>query len=264
MNNINYWKERFDSLLEENRAIIKRSTFNRFVSGSINRLIISLSIFGLPRLLLKFFLWLHRLSYTMASFLASKVYGIHPKHFVGYYHKFFIENINKNSTILDVGCGTGELTIELAGITSADVIGIDNNQKNIEIAKACLSSQRNIQFMVGNATNLNLYGMRFDRIILSNVLEHINDSTTLLNSLLNLISDQGKLLIRVPRLDADWTVLTKKELGMFYRSSVDHYQEYTAQALAQELDNNGWDVVRIDEREELFGIFKPKKKGLGE
>ncbi len=54
--------------------------------------------------------------------------GIHPKHKLIKYHQFFLENINAESLILDIGCGPGVLAYELAK-KAKPVVAIDINKE---------------------------------------------------------------------------------------------------------------------------------------
>ena len=69
----------------------------------------------LNKSLLNIFVKLHNFCYKIISRLV--IYennGIHPKHKIMNYHKFFIDNVNENDEILDIGCGKGENAFDIA------------------------------------------------------------------------------------------------------------------------------------------------------
>ena len=62
--------------------------------------------------------------------------GIHPKHRLTNYHKFFIDRIKDGQSVLDVGCGNGAVAIDVAfARPKSNIIGVDINKKNIIFAK---------------------------------------------------------------------------------------------------------------------------------
>jgi len=112
------------------RDIIKKIFKTKFISKRV----------------LCFFIRLHNLSYIIISKLAVLQSDcLHPKHRITNYHTFFINNVDRDNTILDIGCGFGALTYELAK-RSKKVIGIDLNPKNIAIAKEKYNAP-NIDYM---------------------------------------------------------------------------------------------------------------------
>ena len=61
--------------------------------------------------------------------------GVHPKHRLTQYHKFFVEQIPKNAYVLDFGCGYGALARSIAlALPDTLVLGLDHNPKAIELA----------------------------------------------------------------------------------------------------------------------------------
>ena len=84
-------------------------------------------------LIIKLLLWIHSFSYRVVGFLSQKVEEerIHPKHRIMNYHKFFIDNIDENDLVLDIGCGNGALSYDIAK-KAKKVVGIDLNEKNID------------------------------------------------------------------------------------------------------------------------------------
>jgi 2-polyprenyl-3-methyl-5-hydroxy-6-metoxy-1,4-benzoquinol methylase len=136
------------------------------------------------------------------------------------YHKFFVDNVSENDTVLDIGCGNGALTYDVAG-KAKKVVGIDLNEKNSTIAKNRYSKE-NIEYIIGDALT-DLPNGKFDVIILSNVLEHIDKRVELLMSAKKLAS---KFLIRVPMLNRSWIDVYKKEPGLEYRLDTTHFIEY--------------------------------------
>lgn len=92
-------------------------------------------------------------------------------------------------------------------------------------------SASNIEYIIGDVIE-DLPDQKFDVIILSNVLEHIENRTEFLRRIKNLAS---KILIRVPMLNRDWITLYKKELGIEWRLDRTHYVEYTLASFKKEL-----------------------------
>jgi len=184
---------------------------------------------------LKKILEIHSFSYKLAGSLSQKVEknGLHPKHWIMNYHQFFVDNIKERDTILDIGCGNGALTFDLAK-KAKRVVGIDINEKNIEVAKNKYGSA-NIEYKVGDVTK-DLDNKKFDAVVLSNVLEHIKDREDFLNKIKNLAP---KILIRVPMINRDWITLYKKELGLEWRLDKTHYIEYTLDIFKEEIEKVG-------------------------
>ena len=130
---------------------------------------------------LKYLLELDRRIYFLTG-QAAKRYGggIHTKHRHIKYHDFFIKNMDAGTRILDVGCGNGFLAYDIAtNVDNAEIIGVDSNSENIAFAKEKFDHP-SITFKVGEAPK-DLPDQRFDVVILSNVLEHIEKRVEFLN-----------------------------------------------------------------------------------
>ena len=170
--------------------------------------------------------------------------GIHPKHRLMNYHQFFVENINPEDVVLDVGCGNGFLTYDVAR-KARSVTAIDLNKDNIGFARRNFNRD-NIKYILGDATDFD-FGEKFDVIILSNALEHIDNRSDFLLKIRKLAN---KFLLRVPVLNRDWLAYYKKELGVEYRLDLTHKIEYTMETLQEELEKAG---LKINKASIQFG-----------
>ena len=197
------------------------------------------------KIIIKPILNLHTLLYGLSGFFSVKAEGgLHPKHRLMNYHKFFVDNVEFQDVVLDIGCGNGALTFDIAQ-KAAEVVGIDLNRKNIEFAEEKFSAP-NIKYIIGDALK-NLPDRKFDVIILSNVLEHIEDRVGFLKK----VKGKGsKILIRVPMINRDWITLYKKELGLEWRLDKGHFTEYTLESFEKELEKAG---LRIHNYSIQFG-----------
>jgi SAM-dependent methyltransferase len=170
--------------------------------------------------------------------------GIHPKHRLMKYHDFFLNNIDSSDTVLDVGCGNGSVAYDIAR-KAKSVTGIDIYENNIEYAKKNFLKD-NVEYIYGDIMSRH-FSSKFDVIILSNVLEHIEDRIGLLERLKKL---GDKILIRVPMIDRSWVVLYKKELGIEYRLDKTHRIEYTFKDFDKEIKSAG---LKIENYSVQFG-----------
>ena len=109
---------------------------------------------------------------------------------------FLINSLPNNARILDVGCGNGVISRHL-GRFGFNVTGIDVSDKAIEKARL-LNTFSNVIFMTKSAEELIAEGAKYDAIICSEVLEHLNDPEALLDVLNKSLTNNGKLIITVP------------------------------------------------------------------
>ena len=200
--------------------------------------------------ILRLLVWLHNWSYHLISLFASHD-GTHPKHAIMRYHEFFLAHITPTDHVLDVGSGSGKVAYEIAA-KAAQVQGIDLRSANV--IRAQTTYQRdNLSFVEGDATT-HSFSEPVDVIVLSNVLEHIDDRVGLLQKLSRIAP---KILIRVPMLTRDWLTVYKKEAGFEYRLDDTHFIEYTTQAFAAEAAAAG---LTIEHQEinfvELYAVWR--------
>lgn len=187
---------------------------------------------------LKLYLLLHNYLYKRIGSFASKINnGIHPKHKIMNYHKFFLDNIDEGSKVLDIGCGNGVLTYNIAK-KAQKVVACDINKNSIEYAKRNFLRE-NIRYLIADVTTYN-FEESFDYVILSNLLEHIKNRVDFLKKI-KLITKF--LLIRVPMINRSWLPLYKKEMGLEYRLDSSHYIEYTIDSFKDEITSTGLRII---------------------
>ncbi|MBX3309920.1 MAG: class I SAM-dependent methyltransferase [Cryobacterium sp.] len=91
--------------------------------------------------------------------------------------------LHSGTTVLDVGCGPGTITIDIAAMVSpARVVGVDASEQVIERATE-LAAERdvdNVEFVVGNAYELDYEDESFDVVHAHQVLQHLSDPVRVL------------------------------------------------------------------------------------
>jgi hypothetical protein len=102
---------------------------------------------------------------------------------------------------------------------------------------------------------------RFDVIVLSNVLEHIEDRGGLLRRLVERFHPE-RVLIRVPLLERTWLVPLREELGLWHFSDPTHAVEYDLDRFERELDGAGLNIESAQQRwGEIWAVARPAQDG---
>ena len=135
--------------------------------------------------------------------------------------------IPENSSVIDIGCGTGRLALQLAN-SCKSVTGVDISLKNINVAKTKLKSSYfdNVSFVHADANNLSLIeSQKYDFTVFSYVLHEINDEHRL-NLISKLKTLSNNIIISdylVPLPKNLWGILTR---GVEYLAGSDHYKNF--------------------------------------
>ena len=111
--------------------------------------------------------------------------------------------IKHDECILDVGCGIGNISIEIAAIANNGyVVGIDDSSAMIDQACKNLSFKdlRNINFQVMSATEMKFYS-HFDVVFSNSVLHWIKKQDMVLQSIYRCLKPGGRIGLQFPILN---------------------------------------------------------------
>jgi len=125
-----------------------------------------------------------------------------------------ITSIVKGGDILDYGCGNGKLS-EMLQYNS--YTGVDLDYAIVCQAKIRYSGLKNVNFYTNEEFNFNLE--LYDYIILSAVIEHIEDPTKILIILKNRLRNRGKIVITTPTHVGNKLLEYGSKLGIFSSSA---------------------------------------------
>ena len=111
----------------------------------------------------------------------------------GYYRKYLISiykhAIPKNSRVLEIGCGNGDL---LAALEPSYGVGIDFSAEAIKKAE---SSHTSLEFRLAEAENLNLGDQTFDYIVLSELVNDLWDVQHVLEQLALYCNEKTRIIV---------------------------------------------------------------------
>jgi 2-polyprenyl-3-methyl-5-hydroxy-6-metoxy-1,4-benzoquinol methylase len=187
---------------------------------------------------------------------------------------FFVKEYNKNKIekilkmfkdvraekILDIGCGDGTITKEIADTVGAKtVVGVDLSKRQLSQAKKKGVETHRVNL---NKEKIPLK-MKFDLIVCIDVIEHIFDPDHLLDEVTRLSKPEGYQLFSTPNFGAwynrlalligwqpfnlDTSLRFKGHNPMFrFKEPYGHIRLFTKNSLIDLLKNHGLNVVRFD------------------
>ena len=156
-----------------------------------------------------------------------KVYGRAAKNYDKFWDFYIVPsysktlariNLQEDSKVLDLGCGTGELLKILEDLfPSSELTGIDLTEEMLAIAKQKLSSR--VELLLGSVTNLPFDSESFDWVIMSNIIGHLSDKKTALLEAYRVLKNPGRIVI------TDWTRdFQSMNLVHFYTKLINYSQ----------------------------------------
>lgn len=106
--------------------------------------------------------------------------------------------LNGNEAVLDLGCGDGRITVEIAAmVNNGSVIGVDNSEEMIKLAKERYPAEKyiNFSFMVMDAKEIKFTG-KFDVVFSNAALHWVDDHKKVLEGINRSLKPGGRFLIQ--------------------------------------------------------------------
>jgi SAM-dependent methyltransferase len=161
--------------------------------------------------------------------------------------KFIYKYIDKDFTVLDLGCASGEISKTIAE-KAKKVIGIDYDKYAIEKAKS-MHKATNLEFYHGEAFEfLKNNKDQFDLLVLSHILEHLDNPKEFILKFKDFFR---YIYIELPDFDKSYLNHYRKDLNMqLVYTDNDHVSEFDRYELRKLLEDCN---ITIIEAEYIFG-----------
>lgn len=120
---------------------------------------------------------------------------------------YLLPHLRRGQSLLDVGCGPGTVTVDLARrLAPGEVVGLDNAAVVLEDARAAAAGAGlvNLRFLEGDAYALPFEDDSFDVVHAHQVLQHLTDPVAALREMKRVARPGGIVAVR----DADYAAMT--------------------------------------------------------
>jgi len=164
-------------------------------------------------------------------------------------------HLKPGMTILELGCGTGYFTRELAH-SGADIVAIDVLPELLEIAKANCSAQ-NVRYEIQNAYALTYPDATFDSVVGSSVLHHLEIEEAV-REIYRVLKPGGTIYFTEPNM-LNPQIAIQKNVPWIKRWLGDSPDEtaFFRWSLRRLLERTGYRDVQVDP----FDFLHPKTPG---
>lgn len=132
--------------------------------------------------------------------------------------------VRDTDSILDIGCGTGKLTVELARLASKGfVVGIDPSEEMLEKARAVYNQVKNISLIQIPAQSMD-FNERFNLAFSNSALQWVKEQQHVIESVYRSLKHGGRIAFQLP---ADNFC---KEFFNYTKNAIDilHYEKFFA------------------------------------
>lgn len=118
---------------------------------------------------------------------------------------YLLPYLRPGMALLDVGCGPGTLTADLATrVAPGRVVAIDRSESVVAEARTATATTRNVEVAVGDVYQLEFSAGTFDVVHAHQVLQHLREPVAALREMKRVCRAGGIVAVR----DADYGAMT--------------------------------------------------------
>ncbi len=149
------------------------------------------------------------------------------KHFIEL-NKVFLPYFDKNMKLLEIGCGTGLMTL-LMSENVKSIISTDFSEEMIKICKQN-NNKENVTFKVEDATNLSFESNTFDGVVIANVLHIVPEPDLIINEIKRVLKNDGILFAPIfvdeNKFNLKMWILKKLGFKVYGKRTCEEYIDY--------------------------------------
>jgi len=170
--------------------------------------------------------------------------------------KMLTEFVQPDSALLELGCGTGYFTQEIAK-TGANIVAIDISSELLKIAENNVQD-KNVSFKEENAYNMTFEDNRFDYILGSSVLHHL-DIKKAISEIYRVLKDGGVIAFTEPNM-MNPQIALQKNIPYLKRKLGDSPDEtaFFRWSITRMLKKQGFKKIEIKTFDFLHPAIPPK------
>ncbi|MGD2251014.1 MAG: methyltransferase domain-containing protein [Candidatus Methanofastidiosia archaeon] len=160
-------------------------------------------------------------------------------------------NISRKKMILDIGCGTGVITKDIAVLTKGDVYGVDIDKEKLDVAKC------SIPVIQGDAVNLPFKDNTFDLVVFCLLLIHMKEQQKAVNEMARVCKKNGVVLatmepdyqgtMRYPDLNSGIMLQSLKDMGCDFYTGRKLRALFSEAGLTPEVGVHMFDIDLLNE-----------------
>ncbi|MFZ3208308.1 MAG: class I SAM-dependent methyltransferase [Geobacteraceae bacterium] len=152
--------------------------------------------------------------------------------------------LSSGDRLLDLGCGEGRHALSAYLYEDVAAVGVDLSQKDILTARgksrpflATDNLLKSLDLQVADALNLPFPAASFDKVICSEVLEHIPDFIAVLLEINRVLKPSGVLSVSVPRFGPEWVCWALSD--EYHANEGGHLRIFKAKELRRAIEQIG-------------------------
>jgi SAM-dependent methyltransferase len=195
----------------------------------------------------------------MAHEYSFKVIPTDEHPFRTYQAQFLDHRLDNENIVVDLGCKYGEISKRIAPLCK-QVIGIDHDMNAINIANSKNQSP-NIQYVCNDLfVYLDNHQQKVDVILLSHVLEHIDNPENLLKQL---SSYTRFLYIELPDFESNYMNDYRSKLNLYLNyEDEDHISEFDRKHLMKIIEDSGFKIIECEYRNGMMRFWCGSAKSV--
>ena len=153
-------------------------------------------------------------------------------------------DLRAGETMLDLGCGEGRHTITAYMLENVHAIGIDLSLKDLKTTRERFKefedpelTERTLDISVANGAHLPFEDGQFDKVICSEVLEHIPNYRPVLSEIHRVLKVGGIFAASVPRYFPEWVCWQLSDA--YHAMEGGHVRIFNADHLRKDISDTG-------------------------